>query len=173
MRSKLTLKAITLIFFFAPFMVMAGEDAPKTDKKAEIKAYIQHHLQDSYDFSLFSYTTDGGEHKYIAAPLPVILWDEGLKIFSSSKFHHGETLAEVDNNFYKLYHNKIYKTDAEGTINYDDHKHPTNIKPLDFSITKSVVMIMITALLMFFLFKALGKSYAENKGIAKGAGRFF
>jgi len=110
MRSKLTLKAITLIFFFAPFLVMAGGDAPKTDKKAEIKAYIQHHLQDSYDFSLFSYTTDGGEHKYIAAPLPVILWDEGLKIFSSSKFHHGETLAKVDNNFYKLYNNKIYKT---------------------------------------------------------------
>ena len=41
MRSKLTLKAITLIFFFAPFLVMAGGDAPKTDKKAEIKAYIQ------------------------------------------------------------------------------------------------------------------------------------
>ena len=78
MRSKLTLKAITLIFFFVPFFVMAGGDAPKTDKKAEIKAYIQHHLQDSYDFSLFSYTTDDGEHKYIGAPLPVILWDERL-----------------------------------------------------------------------------------------------
>ena len=173
MRSKLTFKAVTFFFFFTPFLLMAKEEAPKTDKKSEIKSYIQHHLQDSYDFSLFSYTTANGEHKYIGAALPVILWDEGLKIFPSSKFHHGETLAEVDGNYYKLFHSKIYKTDAEGTINYDDHNHPTNAKPLDFSITKSVVMIMITALLMFFLFKGLGSSYAANKGVATGAGRFF
>ena len=92
-------------------MSMAGGDTPKTDKKSEIKAYIQHHLQDSYDFSLFSYTTEDGSHKYVGAPLPVILWDNGLVVFASSKFHHGETVAEVDGIFYKLYHNKIYKTD--------------------------------------------------------------
>ena len=173
MQSKLSLKAITLFIFLIPFMSMAGGDAPKTDKKSEIKAYIQHHLQDSYDFSLFSYTTEDGTHKYIGAPLPVILWDNGLVVFASSKFHHGETVAEVDGNFYKIHHNKIYKTDAAGAINYDDHQHPTNLKPLDFSITKGVVMIFITALLMFFLFRGLGRSYALNKGIATGAGRFF
>ena len=86
MRSKLTFKAVTFFFFFTPFLLMAKGEAPKTDKKSEIKAYIQHHLQDSYDFSLFSYTTAKGEHKYIGAALPVILWDEGLKIFASSKF---------------------------------------------------------------------------------------
>ena len=72
------------------------------------------------DFSLFSYTTDTGKKKYVGAPLPVILYDGGLKVFSSSKFNHGKTLAQVNGNHYKLYHNKIYKTDAEGTINYDD-----------------------------------------------------
>jgi len=80
--------------------------------KEEIKEYINHHLLDSYDFSLFSYTNDAGEHVYIGAPLPVILIDGGLKVFSSSKFHHGETLAEVDGNYYKVFHNKIYKTYA-------------------------------------------------------------
>ena len=173
MRSNLTLKAFIVFLFFTPLLALAGGGGAKADKKSEIKAYIQHHLQDSYDFSLFSYTTDDGEHKYIAAPLPVILWDNGLKVFASTKFHHGETLAEVDGNFYKLYHNKIYKTDAQGTINYDDHNHPTNVKPLDFSITKSVVMILITALLMFFLFRSLGRSYSSNNGVATGAGRFF
>ena len=34
-------------------------------------------------------------------------------------------------------------------------------------------MILITALLMFFLFRGLGKSYGENNGVAKGVGRFF
>ena len=150
-----------------------GEDGHGKDLKTEIKEYISHHLQDSHDFSLFSYTKESGEHKYIGFPLPVILWDEGLKVFSSSKFHHGETLAEVDGNYYKLYHSKIYKTDAEGAINYDEEHHPTNAKPLDFSITKNVFMIIVTGLLMLWLFTSLARSYTKNGGIPTGAGRFF
>ncbi|MGW9684640.1 F0F1 ATP synthase subunit A [Flagellimonas sp. 2504JD1-5] len=149
----------------------AGGDGK--DLKTEIKEYISHHLQDSHDFSLFSYTKENGEHKYVGFPLPVMLWDDGLKVFSSSKFHHGETLAEVDGNYYKLYHSKIYKTDSEGTIHYDEDHHATNVKPLDFSITKNVVMIIITGLLMLWLFTSLAKSYAKNNGIPTGAGRFF
>ena len=168
-------------------------EAHGTDLKTEIKEYISHHLKDSHDFSLFSYTKENGEHKYVGFPLPVILIDDGLKVFSSSKFHHGETVAEVDGNYYKLYHGKIYKTDAEGTINYDpqhggvshdvedafgeevvvDNIHPSNEKPLDFSITKNVVMIIITGLLMLWLFSSLARSYAKNNGIPTGAGRFF
>ena len=144
----------------------------KEIQKQEIKEYIMHHLQDSYDFSLFSYTTDTGEHVYIGAPLPIILWDNGLKIFSSSKFHHGETVAEVDGNYYAISHNKIYKTDASGTITYDEEHHATNIAPLDFSITKGVASIMFTVLLIFFLFKSLADSYAKNGGMASGVGRF-
>ena len=140
------------------------------DLKTEIKEYIAHHLLDSYDFTLFSWTTDAGEHKYFSAPLPVIIYDGGLKIFSSSKFHHGETVAEVDGNYYKLYHNKIYKTDAEGTISYDEEHHPTNAKPLDFSITKNVVFIIIVAVLMFFMFTRMAKSYKGNL-MPKGMGR--
>jgi len=150
-----------------------ADEGQGEDLKTEIKEYIQHHLQDSHDFSLFSYTKENGEHVYVGFPLPVILWDDGLKVFSSSKFHHGETLAEVDGNHYKLYHSKIYKTDAEGTINYDEDHHPTNAKPLDFSITKNVVMIIITGLLMLWLFTSLAKSYTKNNGIPTGVGRFF
>ena len=150
-----------------------GEEGHGKDLKTEIKEYIQHHLQDSHDFSLFSYTKENGEHTYVGFPLPVILWDEGLKVFSSSKFHHGETLAAVDGAYYKLYHSKIYRTDAEGTITYDEEHHPTNIKPLDFSITKNVVMIIVTGFLMFWLFTSLAKSYAKNNGIPTGVGRFF
>ena len=103
----------------------------------------------------------------------MILWDDGLKVFSSSKFHHGETVAEVGGDYYKLDHGKIYKTDAAGTINYDEDHHATNATPLDLSITKGVVMIIITGLLMFFLFRGLARSYSKNGSIAKGAGRFF
>ncbi len=145
----------------------------KEIQKKEIKKYIMHHLQDSYDFSLFSYTNKTGEHVYFGSPLPIILWDEGLKFFSSSKFQHGETVAEVDGNYYAISHNKIYKTDAAGTITFDEDHHATNVAPLDFSVTKGVVGIIFTFLLMFFLFSSLAKSYAKNGGIASGAGRFF
>ena len=122
---------------------------------------------------MFSYDGADGKTHHVGFPLPVILWDEGLKVFSSSKFHHEEEIAEVDGNYYKFYHSKIYKTDAAGTINYDGDHHPTNVKPLDFSITKSVVMIFITGLLMFLLFRGLARSYVKNGGIPQGIGRFF
>lgn len=178
MRNTFTTKFLLVLALFVGQFTFASDSDEKTeehgkDLKTEIKEYITHHLQDSHDFSLFSYTEENGEHKYIGFPLPVILWDEGLKVFSSSKFHHGETLAEVEGNYYKLYHSKIYKTDAEGTINYDEEHHATNIKPIDFSITKNVMMIIITGLLMLWLFTSLAKSYAKNGSIPTGAGRFF
>jgi hypothetical protein len=48
--------------------------------------------------------------------LPIILWDNRIHLFSSSRFNHGE-LAE-SGNFYVLNHHdgKIYKTDASGTL---------------------------------------------------------
>ena len=163
-----------LALLCSSFALAETKDGAKDgDLKTEIKEYIAHHLQDSYDFSLFSYTNDQGEHVYIGLPLPVILWDNGLKLFSSSKFHHGETVANVDGNYYALYHNKIYKTDAAGTINYDEDHHATNSKPLDLSMTKSVVSMLLVFAIMFFLFKNLAESYAKNGGIASGVGRFF
>ena len=149
-----------------------SENSPESVKE-EINAYIEHHLQDAHDFTLYSYTNDQGEKVHVGFPLPVILWDDGLKVFSSSKFHHGEEVAEVDGNHYVLYHSKIYKTDASGTINYDEEHHPTNAKPLDFSITKSVVMMLVTGLLLIWLFGSLAKSYAKNGAIPRGIGRFF
>lgn len=141
--------------------------AEPQDKKAKVDAYIQHHLQDSYDFTFFS---DEKEGKHYGFSLPVILIDNGLKIFSSSKFHHGETVAEVDGNYYKLYHGKIYKTDAAGTINYDEHHHPINVKPLDFSITKNVVSMLFASALLLLMFVGLAKSYKKGP-IPTGFGR--
>ncbi len=144
--------------------------AEPTDVKSKIKAFINHHLLDAHDFT-FSANEETGEHYGFS--LPIILWDNGLQVFSSSKFHHGEEVAESNGNYYVLHHEKIYKTDAEGTLIEGEHGHPTNEKPLDLSITKSVVGILAIAIFMFFLFRGLAKSYAKNNGIASGAGRFF
>lgn len=140
-------------------------EAPTSKKdavKAEVKEVINHHLLDDHDFTI----THG-----VSFPLPVILWDNGLQVFMSSKFHHGATVTEVNGNFYKVHHSKIYKTDATGTLTMDEHHHPTNAKPFDISITKNVFVILLMALLMFFLFKGVAKTY-KNGPIPTGAGRF-
>lgn len=170
------------LFIPAIFFILIGafgfaSDAPEKEKggdlKSEIKAYIRHHLEDTHDFSIGSYTTEEGKKKYIGFSLPVILWDNGLVAFPSGKLKHGKAVVEANGSYYKLYHNKIYKTDASGTINYDEQHHPINEKPLDLSITKSVVAMLATALLMFLLFRGLARSYARNGSIAAGIGRFF
>ena len=144
------------------------------DLKTEIKEFINHHLQDSYDFHLFSYKDDAEVEHHIGFPLPVILWDNGLQLFSSSKFHHGESAAESNGNYYRLFHGKIYKVaNADEQVTVDENHHATNEKPFDFSITKNVFMMLVVSIIMFLLFTSLAKSYAKNGGIAKGAGRFF
>ena len=81
------------------------------------------------------------------------------------KFKDESCTADLlEKKIFTNYTNKIYKTDASGTITYDEEHHATNIAPLDFSITKGVVSIMFTFLLMFFLFKNLADSYAKNGG---------
>ena len=147
--------------------------AEPTDMKSKVKAFAKHHVLDSHDFTFYA---DYELGKHYGFSLPVILWDNGVHFFSSSKFNHGEAVAESNGNYYVINHHdgKIYKTDATGTITEDEKTgFPTNVRPIDFSITKNVLFIIITALVMFYLFTSLAKSYAKNGGIAKGAGRIF
>jgi F-type H+-transporting ATPase subunit a len=153
---------------------VANEAAPEVEGetseiKKQIKEVIDHHVLDGHEFSLFADAETGAHYGF---PLPIILWDNGVQFFSSSKFEHGEAVAESNGNYYKLHHEKIYKTDADGTLT-EEHGHPTNAKPIDLSITKGVLTIMVVALLMFLLFTGLAKSYAKNGGISSGFGRLF
>ncbi|MEQ8623436.1 MAG: F0F1 ATP synthase subunit A [Vicingaceae bacterium] len=141
-------------------------DTSKSEEKtkSEIKSFIDHHLDDSYSYTIW-------HAMGIEFPLPVILVDEGLHVFSSSKFYHGESVAESNGKFYALYHNKIYRTNAAGDLNFDEDHHPTNVKPLDLSITKNVMTIMLFSIFIFFLFRSFAKSY-EKSPIPNKIGRF-
>ena len=144
------------------------EEMSKDERKQEVKEVKEHHLLDDHDFTI----THG-----ISFPLPVILWDNGLQVFMSSKFHHGETVAETvaeaNGNFYKIekHSGKIYKTDAAGTFTMDENHHPTNAKPIDLSITKNVFVILLMAIFMLFIFRGVAKTY-KNGPMPKGSGRF-
>lgn len=165
------------LLILASFNVSAKTQEDGTaavDTKDEVKEFIDHHLQDSHYFNFWS-DAEAGEH--YGFPLPVIIWDDGLKVFSAGKFHHGEDLVTIDGQTYRLYHGKIYKTDSEGTIHYGDSDHatseylfPTNERPLDFSLTKNVVMMLVVGLLMLLMFNSLARSY-KKKDLPGGFGR--
>jgi F-type H+-transporting ATPase subunit a len=144
------------------------------EQQEKIDEVIGHHVLDGHSFSLFA---DGETGEHYGFSLPIILWDNnGLNIFSSSKFNNGESVAESKGNYYVLHHEKIYKTDSSGKLNSEEKEGEevvSNAQPLDFSITKGVLTLIVVALIMFFLFTSLAKSYAKNGGISSGVGRFF
>lgn len=182
--AKQTFKFFTLVvLLFASAYVMAGnpneigEDKEgQVDTREEVDAYIAHHLKDSHDFSLFSYTNDSGERKHVGFPLPVILWtSNGLVTFMSSEFHHnddGHVIVEKDGLKFAKIHSKIYELEAGAeSVTFDEEHHATNAhKLLDFSITKSVVGILLIGLLMFLWFAGLARQY-KKKQVPTGFGR--
>lgn len=140
--------------------------------KARNKDYIDHHLLDGHSFDIMvTKNADGSEH-HIGFSLPVIFYDKanGFHAFMSSEFNHGEKIVESKGGHYALSHEKIYKTDANGTLKLDADHHATNEKMLDLSITKSVSMIIITGLLMLLIFGSMARSYKTSlvpTGVAK------
>ncbi|MGJ8683906.1 MAG: F0F1 ATP synthase subunit A [Nonlabens sp.] len=151
-------------------------DGGKINTKAEIDSYIDHHLKDSHDFHLFSYTNDANERKHVGFSLPVIVWSsEGLQFFMSSQFHHdddGKVIVESGGAKFTKLHSKIYELDNGATaINFDAEHHPINAhRVFDFSITKSVFGLICIGLLMLLIFGGLAKQY-KTKSIPTGFGR--
>jgi F-type H+-transporting ATPase subunit a len=135
------------------------------DTAEEIRGYIEHHLKDSHDFVLY---TNGETGKHIGFPLPVIVsTSKGVKAFMSSEFHHnddGHVIVEKDGVKLTKIHSKIYELNAGASaVAFDDHHHATNAhKVLDFSITKSVVGMLLTAFLMLLGFSSLARGYKKG-----------
>jgi F-type H+-transporting ATPase subunit a len=144
-------------------------DGGRVNTKEEVEAYILHHIKDSHDFSLFSYTNDANERKHFGFPLPIILWSsEGLVTFMSSEFHHnddGHVIVEKNGLKFAKVHSKILELDkGAATVSFDETHHATNAhKVLDFSITKSVVGILLIGFLLLFWFSRLAKQYKTQK----------
>ncbi len=148
----------------------------QVNTKKEVEEYILHHIKDSHDFSLFSYTNDAGERKHLGFPLPVILWSsEGLVTFMSSEFHHnddGHVIVEKEGLKFAKIHSKIYELESDAaTVVFDDTHHATNAhKVLDFSITKSAFGLLLIGLLMLLWFSKLARQYKTRK-VPTGFGR--
>ena len=121
--------------------------APTGKGKFNVGAMIMHHIKDDHGWELAHGLT---------IPLPVILYskDRGLDVFSSARLAHEQVY-----NGYKNEHGKIHRVTAGGTV---DHE----AKLYDFSITKNVASLLLSAVIMLLLFPAVSRGYANNKGKA-------
>lgn len=141
--------------------------------KLENKEYIDHHVLDGHSFDIMTIKNDDGTEHHVGFDLPVIFYDKanGFHSFMSTEFEHGEKVVESKGAFYKLSHEKIYKTDAAGTLTLNKEGHAENEKVIDLSLTKSVLMIIVTSLMLILIFGSIAKNYKKS-AVPKGAGKF-
>lgn len=129
---------------------------------------IMHHIGDSHEWHLFH-----NQSIHAVIPLPVILYSSefGLDIFLSNKFDnpdHAYVLNKKGLQYgYKIHHEHISVVDALGKERHDAHIY-------DFSITKNVTSLLISAVLLILVFTTVAKGYVKNKGKApSGVQSFF
>ncbi len=151
----------------------AHEEGEEEFNAAEV---IMHHIADSHEFHAWGEGENG-----FTLPLPIILWtDAGLVTFLSSEFHHDDAahhVVEKKSQRFVKYHDKIYYASETANehgayVSYDEEHHPTNIKPLDFSITKNVFSMLLSVVLILLIMIPAGSSYKKNGGIPKGVAGF-
>ena len=155
---------------------IAEHHAPASHQEKEFNAtdLINSHIGDSHEFHL----ADWGGHP-ISFYLPVILWtNNGLVSFSSEAFHHdneGKHIIAVDNQNLVRYKEVIFYADKFAALSEDERNNGAfafDARPLDFSITKNVFSMLMSALVLFFLFFAVARSYKKNNLAPKGLAGF-
>ncbi|MDD2797161.1 MAG: F0F1 ATP synthase subunit A [Bacteroidales bacterium] len=125
--------------------------AESTQKKPfNPKGLIFHHISDAYEWHI----TTIGETE-ISIPLLVIVYSQnsGFHLFPSSEFHHGTQSYDG----FMIAHEgenkgKVVETLADGSVK----------RPIDISITKNVISLFISIILLLYIFLSISKRYSKN-----------
>jgi len=115
------------------------------EAKFNIGEMIMHHIADSHEWE-FSHG--------VSIPLPVILYseDRGIEVFSASKFHN-------EHHEYNGYH--LVHGESEQIVPVDESR-----KIYDFSITKNVASMLLSAVILILVFTSVASWYKNSKGKA-------
>lgn len=146
--------------------------AKPAEDKINIADVAFEHILDSHSWHFW-----GEGHHAVALPLPVILKsNNGIVTFMSSHFEHdvhGTLVVEINGERFVNFEEHIYYasempnehgqylefgTDAKGK------EIVLNASPLDFSMTKNVVSMLISVVIILWLFLSIAKAY-KNTGI--------
>ncbi|WP_185855565.1 F0F1 ATP synthase subunit A [Blattabacterium cuenoti] len=158
-------RIIELYLFFSIFLLFICADNINVDKKnnlykeksnsdeLNLSNIILEHVTDSYDWHII------GKYKL---SLPIILWNNGLEFFSFSNFFRGN-VVKGKNGYYKMFKKTIYVTNSLGKLYLDKNYFVLNKIPVNFSITKNVISIFISFLILCFLFINMKNSYVNHE----------
>ena len=163
---------LSLVFLTSGKVSASG--GSDTEKEFNAGDMIMHHVTDAHDIHLM----DIGDHA-ISIPLPIILYsvDDGLSVFLSSAFHHGEAAK----NRYILNHGHIYRLGEKNPYATSEEINAEEALSMgyseeslagvfsgetgaffDLSITKTTFGIFLTVFIMFFVFMSIAKSYKRS-----------
>lgn len=140
---------LTLVALFAiGLQPMMASEAP--EHELDVKGFIMEHLADSYEWHI---TTWGETHVSIALPVIVFGETSGLNVFMSSQFHHGHNEY---NGFYIA-----QEGDYKGKI-VEKNQAGEEVRPLDFSLTKNALGLLINCSLLIFLILSVASWYKKQ-----------
>ena len=131
----------------------------KSEEAIDVKGIVLGHLADSYEWHI---TTWG--HTHITIPLPVIVHgsDGQWHLFSSSHLSHGESYE----GFYIAqsgeHEGKIVQLNAQGE----------EVRPLDLSITKTVLALLINSTLLVLIILGTARWYKKRTARTAAPGGF-
>lgn len=131
----------------------------KSEEAIDVKGIVLGHLADSYEWHI---TTWG--HTHITIPLPVIVHgsDGQWHLFSSSHLSHGESYE----GFYIAqsgeHEGKIVELNAQGE----------EVRPLDLSITKTVLALLINSTLLVLIILGTARWYKKRTARTAAPGGF-
>ena len=122
-----------------------------TGEKFNASKLIMEHIADSYEWHIAKI---GDSH--LSIPLPVILYStkSGFHFFISNKLHHGTASYSgfrIGSEESK-YKGKIVEVAADGSEE----------RPYDFSITKNVVSLFFSIIILLIIFLSIAKRYKEG-----------
>lgn len=153
---------------FAQDTLDVKSDANAKEEKFDAGEVIMHHIKDSHSWHFYDKSDKNGGESPVAIPLPVILYSDGhLDVFMSSAFEHGESTVWKGDNEYILYEDKIYFA-QDGQIVKDERGNVLNEMPVDLSITKNVASMMLSAILLLWIFIATARGYKKMGSVPTG-----
>lgn len=147
-------RKLLLCTFFTALsgFVLANEES---HKKEPFKPgnFIFEHISDSHEWHILTW-----KDHHVSIPLPIILYSthSGLSVFSSAQFHHSD----------KSYRNFTLEKDGprKGKI-IETLPDGSSYEPLDFSITKNVLSVILSATLLVIILLSVSNRYRKRENM--------
>lgn len=127
----------------------AWASSSENEENFNVKELILEHVADAYE----GHISILGLNASIPLPIIVIGENSGLQIFSSSEFHHGKSEY---NGFYIAQDGDYKGKIVEKTSSGDE------VRPWDFSITKNVVGLLLSCIILVWIIMATANWYKKH-----------